>query len=101
MEFNIISSTLNTNYNYKNVIIVQGSFVKDEVNGNLQSVEGSCYRKNQDETQGEYIGNFNGSSQPDGTITYGLSQMKRSDSELVWDAIDDIQNEVIPTDESE
>ena len=101
MEFNIISSTLNTSFDYKDVIIVQGSYVKDAVSDKLQSINGSCYRKNQDGTQGDYIGNFNGSSQPDGTITYGLSQMKRSDSELVWDAIDDIQNEVIPTDASE
>jgi hypothetical protein len=101
MEFNIISSTLNTSYNYKNTIIVQGSYVRDEVSGNLQSINGSCYRINAQGEMGDYIGNFNGYPQSDGDITYDLSQMNRSDSELVWDAIDDIQNEVIPTDESE
>ena len=35
MEFNITSSTLNTSYDYKDVIIVQGSYIKDAVSGNL------------------------------------------------------------------
>ena len=79
--------------------IVQGNYVKDAVNGNLQSINGECYRKNEQGETGEYIGNFNGFPQPDGSINYDLSQMKRSDSNLVWDAIDDIQNEVLPVDE--
>ena len=99
MEFNIISSTLNTSYKYKDVIIVQGNFVKDAVNGNLQSINGQCYRKNAQGEMGDYIGNFNGYPQPDGEITYDLSQMKRSDSNLVWDAIDDIESQVLPVDE--
>ena len=99
MEFNIISSTLNTSYNYKDVIIVQGSFVKDATTGNLTSINGQCYRKNQQGEMGDYIGNFNGYPQPDGEITYDLSQMKRSDSNLVWDAIDDIESQVLPVDD--
>lgn len=99
MEFNITSSTLNTSYNYKDVIIVQGSFVKDATTGNLTSINGSCYRKNAQGEQGDYIGNFNGYPQADGEITYDLSQMKRSDSNLVWDAIDDIESQVLPVDE--
>ena len=99
MEFNITSSTLNTSYDYKDVIIVQGSYVKDAVSGNLTSINGSCYRKNQDGSQGDYIGNFNGYPQASGEITYDLSQMKRSDSNLVWDAIDDIESQVLPVDD--
>lgn len=99
MEFNITSSTLNTSYDYKDVIIVQGSYIKDAVSDKLQSINGSCYRKNQDGTQGEYIGNFNGYPTADGELTYDLSQMKRSDSNLVWDAIDDIESQVLPVDE--
>ena len=99
MEFNIISSTLNTSYNYKDVIIVQGSFVKDATTGNLTSINGQCYRKNAQGEMGDYIGNFNGYPQADGEITYDLSQMKRSDSNLVWDAIDDIEAQVIPVDD--
>lgn len=99
MEFNIISSTLNTSYKYKDVIIVQGNFVKDAVSGKLTSINGQCYRKNAQGEQGDYIGNFNGYPQADGEITYDLSQMKRSDSNLVWDAIDDIESQVLPVDE--
>ena len=99
MEFNIISSTQETSYKYKDVIIVQGNYVKDAVNGNLQSINGSCYRKNAQGEMGDYIGNFNGNPQPSGEITYDLSQMKRSDSNLVWDAIDDIESQVLPVDE--
>lgn len=98
MEFNITSSTLNTSYNYKDVIIVQGSYVKDAETQALQSINGSCYRKNAQGEMGDYIGNFNGYPNGDGEITYDLSQMKRADSNLVWDAIDAIEAEVIPAD---
>lgn len=98
MEFNITSSTLNTSYKYKDVIIVQGNFGKDALNGKLTSINGECYRKNEQGEQGDFIGSFNGFPQSDGTITYDLSQMSRSDSNLVWDAIDDIQAEVLPVD---
>lgn len=99
MEFNIISSTLNTSYKYKDVIIVQGNFVKDATTSKLTSINGQCYRKNEQGEQGDYIGNFNGYPQADGEITYDLSQMKRSDSNLVWDAIDDIESQVLPVDD--
>ena len=99
MEFNIISSTLNTSYKYKDVIIVQGNFEKDAVNGNLQRINGQCFRKNAEGEQGNLIGNFNGLRQSDGTITYDLSSMSRADSNLVWDAIDDIESQVLPVDE--
>ena len=95
-EFNVTSSTLNSSYNYKDAIIVQGSFVKDAATDTLQSINGSCYRINASGQQGDYIGNFNGYPQGD-EITYDLSQMKRSDSNLVWDAIDDIEAEVLGT----
>ena len=98
MEFNINSSTLNSEYEYKNTgIIVQGSFVKNAVSGDLQSISGSCYRNNAGQL-GDYFGNFNGYPQGD-DITYDLSQMKRSDSNLVWDAIDDIESQVLPVDD--
>ena len=95
MEFNITSSTLNSSYNYKDVIIVQGNFVKDATTGDLTSINGQCYRINASGQQGDYIGNFNGYPQSDGSISYDLSQMKRSDSNLVWDAIDDIEAKIL------
>ena len=95
--FVIKSQTTNAQYEYKDEnIIVQGSFVKDAANGNLQSISGSCYRKDGDE-QGDYIGNFNGYPR-NGAIKYDLSEMTRQDSNLVWNAIDVIEAEIIPQD---
>ena len=97
-EFQITSETNNSQYNYKNdSIIVQGSAVKDGTTGAIQSINGSCYRNNNGE-MGDYFGNFNGYPQADGTMDYDLSQMKRADSNLVWDAIEDIEAEFIPVD---
>lgn len=95
MEFIITSSTLNTSYNYKDVIIVQGNFVKDATTGDLTSINGSCYRKTAAGEMGDFFGSFNGYPQSDGEIYYDLSQMKRSDSNLVWNAIDDIEAQIL------
>lgn len=95
MEFNITSSTLNSSYIYKDVIIVQGNFGKDATTDTLTSIDGQCYRKTAAGEQGDYIGNFNGYPQSDGSISYDLSQMKRADNNLVWDAIDDIEAKVL------
>ena len=98
-EFNVTSETRNSQYTYKNDnIFVQGQAVKDATTGAIQSINGSCYRNN-DGQQGDYFGNFNGYPQSDGTMNYDLSQMKRSDSNLVWDAIEDIEAEFTPVDE--
>lgn len=96
MEFTITNSTLNTQFNYKDVIIVQGGYVKDATTNALQSINGACYRINAQGDVGDYIGNFNGYPLSDGTISYDLSQMKRADSNLVWDAIDAIEAEIMP-----
>jgi hypothetical protein len=97
MEFRIISETNNAQYEYKNTgIIVQGNYAKDATNGNLQNISGSCYRNNQNE-QGEYIGNFNGYMRGE-EVKYSLSEMTRQDSNLVWGAIEDIEGEIIPVD---
>ena len=89
--FEIKSQTNNANYEYKNdVLVVTGSFVKDGSNNELISVSGSCYNKNQQGEQGDYIGNFNGYMR-DGEIRYSLSEMSRRDSNKVWEAIDEIE----------
>ena len=88
--FNITSSTLNSNYEYKNgVVVVTGNYSKDATNDTLQSIGGSVYVDNNGQ-QGDYIGNFNGYMR-DGEIRYSLSEMSRKDSNKVWDAIDEIE----------
>lgn len=99
MEFKITSSTLNSSYNYKDAIIVQGNFVKNAETGDLQSIQGTCYRKNEQGEMSQNFGWFNGTPNGDGEINYDLSAMSRTDSNLVWDAIDAIQAKIIPVDE--
>lgn len=92
--FNIISSTLNNQYTYTDEnLIVDGSYTKDAQSGNLQNINGSCYRNNNGE-KGEYVGNFNGYMRDD-EIRYSLSEMSRKDSNKVWDAIDEIEQNVL------
>lgn len=88
--FNVTSSTLNSNYEYKNgVVVVTGNYSKDATNDTLQNIGGSVYVDNNGQ-QGDYIGNFNGTMR-DGEIRYSLSEMSRKDSNKVWDAIDEIE----------
>ena len=90
--FNITNSELNNSYQYKDTsIIVTGSYNKDAIRDTLTSVSGSCYRVNAQGEQGDYIGNFNGYVREGGEIRYSLSEMSRRDSNLVWDAIDEIE----------
>ena len=93
-EFVVKSSTLNSQYEFKDVnIIVNGNFQKNAQDGKLTSISGECYR-NVDGNMGDSFGYFNG--YPNGNeMVYDLSQMKRADSELVWDAIEAIEAEVL------
>jgi hypothetical protein len=94
-EITITSSKINKTYELKNEnIIVNGSYQTDEQSGELQTVQGSCYR-NQDGNMGAYIGNFMG-TQRDGEVKYSLSEMSRKDSMLVWNAIDEIEQNILP-----
>ena len=93
-EFVVKSYTLNSQYEFKDVnIIVNGNFQKNAQDGKLTSISGECYR-NVDGNMGDSFGYFNG--YPNGNeMMYDLSQMKRADSELVWDAIEAIEAEVL------
>ena len=93
-EFVVKSSTLNSNYEFKDVnIIVNGNFQKNAQDGKLTSISGECYR-NVDGNMGESFCYFNG--YPNGNeMVYDLSQMKRADNNIVWDAIEAIEAEVL------
>lgn len=94
-DFLVTSETINAQYEYKDTsIIVQGGYVKDAKTDGLLSLQGSCYRNNSGNV-GDYVGNFNGYIR-NGEIKYDLSEMTRADSNLVWDAIDDIESNVLP-----
>lgn len=99
--FNIKSSTLNSNYEYKNdAIIVNGSFAKDATSDHLKNISGSCYRISSEGEQGDCIGNFNGYVR-DGGLRYSLSEMTREDSLAVWDAIAEIEQNIIGPNQGE
>lgn len=92
--FVIKSSTLNNQFEYSDEsLIVVGNYAKDAQNDVFQNVSGSCYRNNSGQ-QGEYVGNFNGYMR-DGEIRYSMSEMSRKDSNKVWDAIDEIEANII------
>lgn len=94
-EFVIKSSVLNSQYEFKDTnIIVSGNFQKDAQTEALTSISGECYR-NVDGNQGDNFGYFNGYPS-DGEVLYDLSQMKRADNNIVWDAIEAIEAEVLP-----
>ena len=98
--FVIKSSTLNNQFEYSDEsLIVVGNYAKDAQNDELQNVSGSCYRNNGGE-QGEYVGNFNGYMR-DGEIRYSMSEMSRKDSNKVWDAIDEIEANILGENQGE
>ena len=99
--FNVISSTLNSQYEYKDDnLVVNGNFAKDATTDTLQNVSGSCYRINAQGEQGEYVGNFNGNMR-NGEIKYSVSEMSRKDSNLVWTAIGEIEPYVLGENQEE
>lgn len=93
--FKVISETKNTQYGYDNTdVIVNGNYNTNTKDGVVMNISGSVYRKNESGEQSDYIGNFNGQMRND-EMKYSLSEMTRSDSNLVWAAIDDIESHVI------
>lgn len=94
--YQITDSTISTSYICKQSgIIVQGQHSKNEQSGEIQHVNGSCYRPNDKDEIGEFIGNFNGYLR-DGELKFSLSEMTRADSNLIWGAIDEIETEILP-----
>ena len=93
--FVIKNATNNAQFEYtSDTIKVNGSYVKDAASGKLKSINGNCFNPS-DEGEGEGFGSFYGYPNGD-EMVYDLSQMRRADSELVWDAIEDIEAELLP-----
>ena len=95
-KFEITSSTLSSQYNFVNdEVVVNGALNKDAITDTLQNVSGTVYRKNAQGEMGEYVCNFNGYLR-DGVINYSISELKRRDVNMVWDAIDAIEKHILP-----
>lgn len=94
--FKITNSELNTQFKFTNeTVVVDGSFNKDAKTGDLKSINFSAYTKGEGDSFGDYIGSISGTPR-DGEIAYTLGEMTRSKSKLVWAAIDEIEQNILP-----
>ena len=98
--FTVTSSNLNCGYEYKNESVeVTGSYSKDATTDTMINVSGTAYVTTPD-GRGDYIGNFNGYMR-DNEVRYSLSEMSRKNSNLVWNAIDEIELNIIGSNNEE
>ena len=80
--FNVTSSTLNNGYEYSNeYVTVNGNYTMDATNDTLQNVSGSVYKP--------------------AVVKYSISEMSRKDANKVWDAIDEIEQNILGTNNEE
>ena len=66
MEFNIISTTQHSNFEYRDVIAVNGNFDKNVDTDLVTSIHGDCYRLNEQGQTAQMIGYFNASRNSEG-----------------------------------
>lgn len=99
--FNITDSNLNNQFIYTDEnIIVDGNYNLDATTRVIKNVTGNAYAKDENGEKGEFIGNFIGNV-ADGNLEYSLSQMSRRESNMVWDAIDEIEANITESNGSE
>ncbi len=88
--YEVTNSTINTAYVCKqSAIYVHGTITVDKLSDKFVSIDGYCYRLNEQGEQGESFGNFNGYLRETG-IKFNLSEMSVADSNLTLAAIDEI-----------
>ena len=98
-KFVITSSKKDRTYIYESEDIkVNGTYQAEEETGMVLNITGACYRPITEPGKSDYIGNFNGAMR-NGEIKYSLSEMSRKDSVLVWNAIDEIEQNILPQEE--
>ena len=89
-----------TQYEYRtNEIIVTASSRKDIVSETVREINGQVYNLT-DGQRGDHIGNFNGYMRGE-EMRYSVSEMSRQNSAKVWDAIDEIEPEVLGAEEEQ
>lgn len=97
--YEVKSSTLNVAYECKQTgIIVQGNYARDAQTNEIQFVNGTCYRPNEQGEIGENFGNFNGYMR-NGELRFAISEMTRKDSNLTWGVIDEVEGEILASNE--
>ena len=102
-KFEITNQNINTQFEFdaENVII-QGNFMKTDKDGNLKSVQGNVFAKNEDGTIGAGIGNFSGHVRGN-ILKYTFSEMTITDAAVVLEAIGKLEPNITgeKTDEPE
>ena len=102
-KFEITNQNINTQFEFdaENVII-QGNYVKTDKDGNLKSVQGNVFAKNEDGTIGTGIGNFSGHVRGN-VLKYTFSEMTITDAAVVLEAIGKLEPNITgkKTDEPE
>ena len=88
-NFVIKNQTSKTTFEYSNdALIAQGDYEK--VEDELKTIKSYFYRKNQDGSIGDNIGNITGSMRGN-TMHYSASEMLREDAAAVWEAVGEIE----------
>ena len=86
-KFEITNQNINTQFEFDaEKVIIQGNFMKTDKNGNLKSVQGNVFAKNEDGTIGQGIGNFSGHVRGN-ALKYTISEMTCTDAAVVLEAI--------------
>lgn len=89
-NFVIKTETLNKQYEYDDAnVSVAGSITTDNGTGTVTGINGVVYRMT-DGVRAESIGNFTGNPRG-GMMRYTLSAMSRADSNMTWEAIEEIE----------
>ena len=93
-NFHVDSSTLNNQYTFiDDNLYINGNYSLDAQSQQVQNVNGTVYR-NANGNKGDYVGNFSGFMRDD-EMKYSISEMSRKDANNVWDAIDEIEQNII------
>ena len=93
-KFTTTQSNLDNQYSYINEsVMISGNYILDAKTSAFKNVSGSVFAYDENNVQGDFIGSFSGSL-VDGEMNYSLSQMTKAQSDLVWAAINEIEQYV-------
>ena len=97
--FVIVNETTRQEYKVTmDTAIVTGSI--DRQQGAVISINGTAFEKTSSGEQGVYIANFNG-RMVDGEMKYSFSEVDKTQSELLWAAIDVIEEAIFDDENAE
>lgn len=97
--FEILSVTMRQEYKVtQNTVITTGNI--DYQQNVVTAITGTLYEKTESGATGNYIGTFNG-RMVDGEMKYSFSEVDKTQSELLWAAIDVIEEAIFDNENAE